>query len=274
MIDKSKNRMFGVLVAVALLAGVALAQSSTDKAWGILNAAASDSNTGKRAGAMAVLGLVKHDAKAQALAEKGLSDEKAEVRAAAADSLGDMGANGAIPNLKKAVRDTDVSVVLAAAHSLYMLKQPSACEVYYAVLTGEKKGGQGLMAEQKKMLNDPKKMAQFGFETGVGFIPFGGLGLGALKAVTKDDVSPVRAAAAKILANDPDPKTGEALVAAASEKSWIVRAAALDAIARRGERALAAKIEPLMDDDKDIVKYLAAAAVIQLNAEPPALRRK
>lgn len=259
---------------IALLTGAAMAQGGTEKAWGILNAAASDSNAGKRAGAMAVLGLVKHDPKAQALAEKGLSDQKAEVRAAAADSLGDMGATGAIPKLKEAVRDTDVSVVLAAAHSLYVLKQPSAYEVYYAVLTGEKKSGQGLMAEQKKMLNDPKKMAQFGFETGVGFIPFGGLGLGALKAVTKDDVSPVRAAAAKILANDPDPKTGEALVTAASDKSWIVRAAALDAIARRGERPLASKIEAQMDDDKDIVKYLAAAAVIELNAAPVSKVRK
>ena len=50
------------------------------------------------------------------------------------------------------------------------------------------------MADQKKMLSDPKKMAQFGFEEGIGFIPFAGVGLGAVKAFTKDDVSPVRAA--------------------------------------------------------------------------------
>lgn len=274
MIRISINRVAMVVTLVALLAGAALAQTPTEKAWEILNAAAIDSNAGKRTGAMAALGLIKRDAKAQSLAEKGLADEKPEVRASAANALGDMGATGAAPNLKKAIKDTDVGVVLAAAHALYVLKQPSAYEVYYAILTGEKKSGQGLVAEQKKMLSDPKKMAQFGFETGVGFIPFGGLGLGALKAVTKDDVSPVRAAAAKILANDPDPKSGEALVTAASDKSWIVRAAALDAIARRGEHSLAAKIEPQMDDEKDIVKYLAAAAVIHLNAEPMAKGRK
>lgn len=274
MIAHSGKTISAALSVIVLLAGAAVAQTPAQKAWEILNAAAVDSNTGKRAGSMAALGLIKKDAQAQGLAEKGLSDEKAEVRAAAANALGDMGATAAVPRLKSAIKDTDVSVVLAAAHALFVLKQPSAYEVYYAVLTGEKKSGQGLMAEQKKMLNDPKKMAQFGFETGVGFIPFGGLGLGALKAVTKDDVSPVRAAAAKILANDPDPKSGEALVTAASDKSWIVRAAAIDAIARRGERSLASKIEPQLNDEKDIVKYLAAAAIIHLNAEPPAKGRK
>jgi HEAT repeat protein len=111
-------------------------------------------------------------------------------------------------------------------------------------------------------------MAQFGFETGVGFLPFGGLGLTAIRTLTKDDASPVRAAAAKILANDPDPKSGEALVTATSDKSWIVRAAALDAIARRGDKSLESKIVPALDDVKPGVQYIAAAAVIRLNDLP------
>ena len=72
-------------------------------------------------------------------------------------------------------------------------------------MIGEKKSGAGLLDEQKKMLNDPKKMAQFGFEQGIGFVPFAGLGYGALKALRKDDESPVQAAAAKMLLKDPDP---------------------------------------------------------------------
>jgi len=42
------------------------------------------------------------------------------------------------------------------------------------------------------MLNDPKKLAIFGFEQGVGFIPFGGLTLSAFRSLTKDDISPIR----------------------------------------------------------------------------------
>jgi HEAT repeat protein len=118
------------------------------------------------------------------------------------------------------------------------------------------------------MLNDPKKMAMFGFETGVGFIPFGGVGLTAFKALTKDDASPVRAAAAKLLASDPDPKSGEALVTAATDKSWLVRAAAVDAIGRRDDPALAPQIAQELDDEKSVVKYIAAAAIIRLSETP------
>jgi HEAT repeat protein len=136
--------------------------------------------------------------------------------------------------------------------------------VYYAVLSGQRKSGDSLVDEQKKMLNDPKKMAQLGFEQGIGFIPFAGIGLSALGMLTKDDTSPVRAAAAKVLASDPDPKSGDALVDAAFDKSWVVRAAALNAIAERGDFTLGPRIEASMDDADEKVRYIAAAAVIHL----------
>ena len=264
-----RTLVHGCLIVAACL-GNGFAQDATQKAWDILKQAAtlSDSNEQKRAQAVSVLGLIKNNPQAEALALKALTaDDKAEVRAAGANALGDMLATAAIPQLKDSLKDKDVAVVVSAAHALYVLKQPVAYEVYFAILSGEKKSGEGLLADQKKMLSDPKKMAQFGFEQGIGFIPFAGLGVGVIKAVTKDDVSPVRAAAAKILANDPDPRSGEELVKAASDKSWIVRAAALDAIAYRGDPKLASQIVPQLDDDKDEVKFAAAAAIIQLSRD-------
>ena len=258
---------FAALCAVLLcgpVAQFARAQAHIDKAWDILKKAAAESNTDKRAAGISVLGLLARNADAQAMAEKALSDEKPVVRVAAANALGAMEARSAAPALKNAIQDKDVSVVLAAAHALFVLKDPSAYDVYYAVLTGEKKSGEGLVGEQKKMLSDPKKMAKLGFEQGIGFIPFAGLGLDALGMLTKDDASPVRAAAAKILTTDPDPKSGEALVEAAFDKSWIVRAAALDAIAQRDDYTLGPRIEAGMDDGTEQVRYIAAAAVIHL----------
>ena len=82
----------------------------------------------------------------------------------------------------------------------------------------------------------------------------------------KDDSSPVRAAAAKVLANDPDPATTKALAEAAGDKSWLVRAAALEALAKRGDTSVLNKIAEHMDDDKTAVKYTAAAAVLRLTA--------
>ena len=142
----------------------------------------------------------------------------------------------------------------------------SGYQVYYAILMGETKTGTGLLDEQKKMLKDPQKMAQFGFETGIGFIPFAGIGWSAFKMIRKDDTSPILAASAMTLATDPDPKSGEALATTSeTNKSWIVRAAALNAIAKRGNPALMDAAEKCLVDEREEVQYAAAGAVIRLS---------
>ena len=132
-----------------------------------------------------------------------------------------------------------------AAGALYKLNDATAYEIYYAALTGEMKSGAGLVESQMKMLKDPKALAKLGFEQGISFIPFAGIGYGAFKAIRKDDESPVRAAAALRLARDPDPKSAEALAKAAGDEEWMVRAAAIDAIGRRGDAALVKAVVPL-----------------------------
>jgi HEAT repeat protein len=250
------------------------AETPTEKAWHLLKAGLADHNVDKRATAVRVLGLLPNNQEAARLAEHALADEKPEVRAAAATALGQMRARKSIRLLRKALNDNDTSVVLAAASSLRIMGDRAAYRVYYAVLTGERKSGGGLLAGQEKMLKDPKKMAVFGFEQGIGQIPFAGIGFQAIKALRKDDTSPVRAAAAKALAKDPDPRSGKALVTAASDGSWIVRAAALDAIAHRGDPALLPTAIEGMSDDKDAVRFTAAATVLHLSsARAPASKK-
>jgi HEAT repeat protein len=237
-----------------------------EEAWQILNTACTGDKTSGRATAIRVLGLMPNDAKAIKLAEKELDDDKSEVRSAAAAALGDMKSKTSIPKLRAALDDDDPSVALAAAHSLELMHDDSAYEVYYEVLTGQRKAGRGLIASQTSILKDPKKMAQLGFEEGIGFIPFAGIGWGAIKAITKDDASPVRAAAAKVLAKDPDPAAMKALADAVGDKSWLVRAAALEALAKRGDPSALDTVQLYMSDEKDAVKYIAAAAVLRLTA--------
>src|SRR5205085_185802 len=159
-------------------------------------------------------------------AQSALVDQNPGVRAAAATALGEMNATSAAPALRNLLGDKETSVVLAAASSLLKLKDTSAYDIYYAILTGTRKAGNGLLAEQTAMLKDPKHMAQFGFEEGIGFVPFAGMGYEALKILTKDDLSPVRAAAAKELALDHDARSATALVDATKDKHWLVCAAA------------------------------------------------
>jgi len=155
-------------------------------------------------------------------------------------------------------------VVLAVAHALQVLNDPAGYEVYYEVLTGERKSAGGLVAQGMGTMKDRKKMAEFGIEEGLGFVPFGDIGFSAAIAVSKDNTSPLRAAAARILVNDPDPRIGQALVRAVSDKSWIVRASALLAIAKRGDSEFLNGIVPALSDKNGIVRCTAAAAVIRL----------
>ena len=242
------------------------AQVPRQEAWIVLNAGLTDKTASERAIAVRVLALINNDPQAPELAMKALDDPKPEVRAAAAEAVGQLKYQAAIPKLREILLsdEDDVSVVLECAGALIELGDNDGYAVYYAVLTGERKTGLGLVDSHKKMLSDPKKMAQFGFEQGIGYIPFAGIGYGVVKAVNKDDESPVRAAAAKKLINDPDPQTQEALVNTSNDKSWVVRMAVVDALARRNDPAVIPLLEPRLSDDKDVVKYSAAAAIIRL----------
>ncbi|HTP31649.1 MAG TPA: HEAT repeat domain-containing protein [Candidatus Acidoferrales bacterium] len=255
------TRFFLITVAsVSLLS----AQTPADRSWKILEDAIGSDKTDPRGKAVRALGLITNNARARQLAEHALSDPKTDVQAAAADALGQMGARQSIPKLIEAIKSNDAAVVFAAANALYVLKDPRAYEIYYAVLMGERKTGEGLVDSQMKMIKDPKAMARMGFEAGVGFIPFGGAGLAVFKMVTKDDTSPVRAAAALKLAGDPDPKSAEALMQMASDKKWLVRAAVVDAIAKRGDPSLLKAVWPLLNDDEDTVRFTAAGAILRL----------
>ena len=260
--------IYAVSLVTLLLAAVVpgVPQASSGKAWMVLQAGLSNSNTDNRTVATRLLGGLTKNAQAQDLALKALADNRPEVRAAAAEALGNMQAKSAIPQLQTLVQtERDAGVAIAAGRALVALGDPLGYAVYYAILTGERKSGASLMENQRRMLSDPKKLANFGFEQGVGFIPFGGLTLNVFRSLTRDDVSPIRAAAAEVLITDPDPRTTEALKTAVADRSWVVRAAAIDALGKRNNPSVIPALEPALDDGREAVRYAAAAAIIRLN---------
>jgi HEAT repeat protein len=249
------------------------AQASSDiespkhKAWDMLLTAAFSKITTERTNGIRALGLLRDNARARELAENALKDPKPEVRAAAATALGQMHASQSIPKLEHALSDSKVAVVMAAAHSLRELQDAkSAYAVYYDLLTGGRKSGDGMIAKQLETLKNPKEMAKIGFSEGIGFIPFAGIGWDAYRTMHKNDPNPVRAAAATYLAHDPDPATSHALVNATKDKDWIVRAAAVEAIAVRGDASLLPAVQMRFTDKNPKVRYSSAAAVIRLSA--------
>ena len=250
------------------------AESKRDEAWDILKSNVNEKSAEKSAVAIRVLELLPGDPQALELAEKAATDDRPDVRSAAATALGQLHGKSTAAILHKLLYDPEPSVALAAASALMPSKDPAAFEVYYEILTGERKTGNGMIAEQMKTLKDPKKLAVIGVEGGIGFIPFAGIGLTAFQTMHVDDVSPVRAAAAKMLTNDPDPESGHALVEATADKSWLIKTAALEAIAKRGDPKLLDGILPALKDENTAVRCTAAAAVIRLSTLADRIHKK
>lgn len=236
-----------------------------EQAWNLLREGMKDEKLEHRATAVRALALLPREPEAIKLACEAMTDPKPKVRAAAAMDMGPLHGTKEIPHLKGLLDDKEVSVVLAAAHSLVELHDEAGYDVYYAILTGQRKG-KGLIQSQMDTLKDTHKMALLGFQEGIGFIPFAGIGYSAYKTISKDDSTPVRAAAVKVLADEPDPSIEEVLLdTALNDKSELVRAAAIDAIARRNKFSMVNKIVPAMADSSDPVKYTAAAAILHLH---------
>ena len=269
-----RRRLNFLLLFLVAFSSASAAQTRKERSWQLLEAGAGSKNFSTRAVAVRVLGLLPADAHALAIAEKALQDDDASVRTAAAAALGQIGIKRAIPDLRELLNDPDTGVVLAAAHALTALGDETGYDVYYVILTRQRKAGGSAPQDEKKILKDRKQMAKLGFEQGIGYIPFAGYGYGAIRALTKDDTSPVRAGAAKALANDPDAASGTALAEATWDHSWIVRAAALDALARRGDPSVLPQIEHALGSGHDAVKFTAAAATIRLTAIRDARTRK
>jgi HEAT repeat protein len=172
---------YAALLAAIAGAGVVSAETPEQRAWDMLRSGVSQKNTAKRIQAVRALRLLPGDSEATEMAENALRDRNPNVRAAAATALGLMGGKEAIPALKKATFDDKPAVVLAAAHSLELLHDPAGDQVYYELLTGERKPAEGLIAQQMDTLKDKKKMTKLGFEEGLGFVPYGDIGFSAAK---------------------------------------------------------------------------------------------
>ena len=259
--------LFLINALINVFALPACAQTAANGGWPLLEGGLVQKSLGQRLAAVRVLGLIPDDPHATELAEKALTDKNSSVRAAAATSLGQMRASGADASLKQALNDKNLSVVMAAAHALGLLNDPACYDAYYEIFTGERKNDSGMIAQEMKVLHDPKQVAKMGFSEGVGYVPFAGIGWEALQTVMRDRKSGAAAKAALIsaLATDPDARTRPVLLTASQNQNWVLRVAALDAIAKRGDSTLLPGIEPRLSDHKREVRYTAAATVIRLS---------
>jgi HEAT repeat protein len=248
----------------------ALEQSTPDpqeQAWQVLRSGLAEKRASRRVLSVEALALLPSNQRATGFALDALKDKDRTVRAAAAVVLGQQRARDAIPALKGALNDREISVNLAAAHALLLLRDPAAYGVYYAVLMGDKKASDGLIQSQLRRVEDPKQLAQIGISEGIGFVPFGGMGYDAYRTIHQRGGSPVRANAARYLADDPDVMAKDALIqTAVTDKNEAVRLAALDALAQRGDPTCIERLRRNLSDKKLSVSFRTAAVILHLSA--------
>jgi HEAT repeat protein len=161
-------------------------------------------------------------------------------------------------------------VSFAAAKALWTLDDPEGRDALIAVLGRESKTSSNFITAQMRqtlrLLHMPKDLFMFAFKNGVGFAPVPGIGAGvsSLQAILSDSSVSGRAAAALLMANDPAPEVLVALHDALGDKDATVRAAAVHALAMRGDTGTIETVRGLMDDMKEPVRFRAAAAYLRL----------
>lgn len=238
-----------------------------EKSWLILQTGLRDKKVAQREAAVKALSLIDGNRQAIRFSLRAMRDKNPRVRAAAASTLGELHATATLPALRAAISDKDASVMLAATHALFILKDPIAYEIYYAILMGDKKTSAGTIQSQIDRLKDPKQVAQMGVQEGIAFVPYAGMGYEAYRQLKKHDNSPVRAAAARFLALDPDSISEDALIqVAVADKNIVVRQAALDALAQKSDPKCIQRLAINLDDDKYPVRYRTAATIIRLGS--------
>jgi len=256
----------------ALSPSVPVMPSEQDRARGLIEDSLKDKNPDTRKHAVQALGLVSPREPYLSELEAMLDDKDVEVRLATITSLMDLKNERTVAALRKALDSNVPEVSFAAAKALWTLNDPVGHEALLAVLGGETKTSSGFITRQKRealrMLHTPKTLFLFALQQGANFSPVPGLGAGvsSLQGILSDQNASGRAAAALLLGPDADPQVLVALQDALADKDWVVRAAAVHAIALRNNPALEKDLLPLFDDKKEAVRARAAAGYLRLES--------
>jgi HEAT repeat protein len=248
---------------------------SIDRAWSMLaSSAAPDKSQNDRIQALAALGTMGADPRAEHIIGDAIVGKDMDVRTAAILAADKSRDPQLITRLRAALDDPDPQVAYAAATTLWKMHDSSGEDLLLAVAAGDTHDKLSMIKAQKhkaaKDMHSPGTLARIGIVEGSGFFlgPFG-FGVKAIDYIHKNGGDPGRAAAVDMLAEEHTETVHEALVYALTDKDLAVRAAAAKALGDWPGDATAEKLRPLFDDDKLAVRLTAAAAYIRVYEPHP-----
>ncbi len=234
-------------------------------AWHVLRTSYSQNKSPEKIDVITALGTLGHDPAATRFLQHALADSDPDVRVAAVSTLGQMKARRAMPKLRLALQDHEPQVSFAAAKALWNMGDRAGRDILMQVLRGKRSTSPGMIEAARKHYLNMHTLALMGVEEGAGAI-FGPLGFGvsAIRELASDKGAPARALSAEMLSLDHTTQALRALEDATGDSNWVVRAAAAEALGNTARRDALPTLRTMLDDDKDPVRCMAAAAIIRL----------
>jgi HEAT repeat protein len=255
-------------------------KTSQDKqvvAHTILKSFYSSTNPAKREMAVSVLSVAARDrGVADMLTDALVHDKDPKIRTLAASVMAEGNCRSCIPVLRNMLDDADIVVAFSAAKALWDMGDHSGLPLFEEVLSGQQKDSEGIvhgaMLKAHRTLHDPSALALLSVNevTGIFFGPAGAALSYAEQGRKMSGGTAGRVVAARFVGEENSPAARSLLEEMLSDKDGAVVAASCRALAIHDDRASLSEIEPLLDDARDIVQAMSAAAVIRLTeANPP-----
>ncbi|HEX4231741.1 MAG TPA: HEAT repeat domain-containing protein [Bryobacteraceae bacterium] len=278
---------FLLIAALTISAQEPRPQTSQDKqteARGILKSFYSSSNPAKREMVVSVLSVAARDRGVADMLTGALSHDKdPKIRTLAASAMAEGKCRSCIPVLRTMLDDADIVVAFSSAKALWDMGDRSGLPLFEEVLSGSQKDSEGIvhgaMLKAHRTLHDPSALALLSVNevTGIFFGPAGTALSYAEQGRKMSGGTAGRVVAARFVGEENSAAARRLLEEMLSDKDGAVVAASCKALAIHDDRASLPEIEPLLDDARDIVQVMSAAAVIRLteaNPAPPGQARR
>jgi HEAT repeat protein len=253
---------------------------NTQEAWNILTNAANDpKHPDVRTQALAALGTLGTNARAETLIVAAMKDPDVDVRTAAVLAAGQTKNRNLTTNLRTMLDDKEPQVAFASAITLWKMNDRSGEDILIAVVGGDRKATAGLrdsaMHTMNKDLHSPATLARIGaLQAGSMLLGPFGIGITAYEYVHKNGGDSARVTAIEQISQEKTNPIRTNLISALDDKDPGVRAAAAKALGRDyHDKAVSNALLPVFDDAKRPVRLTAAAAYINSTTPPHTSRR-
>jgi HEAT repeat protein len=254
---------------------------NTAEAWTTLTNALQDpKHPDVRIQALAALGTLNNNARAENLITSTMKDPDYDVRTASILAAGQTKDRNLTTPVRDMLNDNEPQVAFTAATALWKMNDHSGEDILVAVVNGERKAKAGLkdstMHTISKDLHSPSTLARIAALQGASMLlgPFG-FGVGAYEYMHKNGVDTSRATAIELISEEKTLPIRSTLIAALNDKDPGVRAAAAKALGHSyHDKEISDALLPIFDDNKRPVRLTAAAAYINATSPAPRTHRR